>query len=86
MLMGMFNPRLAHVEVRSQRGREHRHARCRLRDRHLRLLRCVHSLRSRVRPFVIGDRLMQLDYVLGATVSVLLSVYLVYALLVPEKF
>jgi K+-transporting ATPase KdpF subunit len=29
---------------------------------------------------------MQLDYVLGATVSVLLSVYLVYALLVPEKF
>jgi K+-transporting ATPase KdpF subunit len=29
---------------------------------------------------------MQLDYVLGAAVSVLLSVYLVYALLVPEKF
>jgi K+-transporting ATPase KdpF subunit len=29
---------------------------------------------------------MQLDYVLGAAVSVLLTVYLVYALLVPEKF
>jgi K+-transporting ATPase KdpF subunit len=29
---------------------------------------------------------MQLDYLLGAIVSVLLAVYLVYALLVPEKF
>ena len=29
---------------------------------------------------------MQLDYVLGAVISVLLTVYLVYALLVPEKF
>lgn len=29
---------------------------------------------------------MQLDYALGAIVSVLLAVYLVYALLVPEKF
>jgi K+-transporting ATPase KdpF subunit len=29
---------------------------------------------------------MQFDYVLGAGVSVLLAVYLVYALLVPEKF
>ena len=29
---------------------------------------------------------MQLDYVLGAVVSVLLAAYLVYALLVPEKF
>lgn len=29
---------------------------------------------------------MQLDYLLGAIASVLLVVYLVYALLVPEKF
>ena len=29
---------------------------------------------------------MQLDYVLGAVVSVLLIGYLVYALLLPEKF
>ena len=29
---------------------------------------------------------MQLDYWLGALISVALTVYLVYALLVPEKF
>ena len=29
---------------------------------------------------------MQLDYWLGALVSLALTVYLVYALLVPEKF
>jgi K+-transporting ATPase KdpF subunit len=29
---------------------------------------------------------MQLDYVLGAAISILLAAYLVYALLVPEKF
>jgi K+-transporting ATPase KdpF subunit len=29
---------------------------------------------------------MQLDYSLGAAIAILLAAYLVYALLVPEKF
>jgi K+-transporting ATPase KdpF subunit len=42
-------------------------------------------VRNRLRPSVEANT-MSIDYVLGAIVSVGLLVYLVYALIRPEKF
>jgi len=50
-----------------------------------RLLRPVHRLRFRLRP-PLRRKPMLVEYVLGGVVTVVLLVYLTWALLRPEKF
>jgi K+-transporting ATPase KdpF subunit len=62
-------------------------ARSRLSSRHRRFLRFFRVVRPRVRPFVNEElQSMNLEYLIGGAVSVLLIGYLLYALLKPEKF
>jgi K+-transporting ATPase KdpF subunit len=62
-------------------------ARSRLSSRHRRLFRFFRVVRPRVRPTVKGkSNSMNLEYLIGGAVSVLLIGYLLYALLKPEKF
>ena len=51
-----------------------------------RLPRRLRALRVRLRPALKGPNSMMLDYWLGAIVTVGLLVYLVLALVRPEKF
>jgi K+-transporting ATPase KdpF subunit len=76
--------RLPHTAALLLTG-EHHHARRDLHPDRCRLPGRLRALRIRLRSFVRATA-MSIDYVLGSIVTIGLLVYLVYALIRPEKF